>query len=221
MIHSHHFQAPVAMQQLWRKHPRHSWRCKMSLEWVSEFPSEVSSTCMGIITKRCFGWITYFRMLFGSDGSQSFWKARPTQGCQGKHWRWKGKGMALEYKPRNTNQGFSISGHQVQLPHQVTVNPNFPKTHQANIWTKITISNAFPILSTFHHLPKFTTLPLPLSRVPCVTASGSGMRCKSARAWRQAVAWDQCHRTPQQFWEPDAIQTKELWSSLGIILEIQ
>lgn len=33
----------------------------------------------------------------------------------------------------NTNQGFSISGHQVQLPHQVTVNPNFPKTHQANI----------------------------------------------------------------------------------------
>ena len=104
MIHSHHFQAPVAMQQLWRKHPRHSWRCKMSLEWVSEFPSELSSTCMGIITKRCFGWITYFRMLFAGDGSQSFWKACPTQGCQGKHWRWKGKGMALEYKPRIFHQ---------------------------------------------------------------------------------------------------------------------
>lgn len=104
MIHSHHVQAPAAMQQLWRKHPRHSWRCKMSLEWVSEFPSELSSTCMGIIKTRCFGWITYFRRLFGSDGSQSFWKARPTQGCQGKHWRWKVKGMALEYKPRIFHQ---------------------------------------------------------------------------------------------------------------------
>ena len=54
-------------------------------------------------------------------------------------------------------------------------------------------------------------IPLPLSRVPCVTASGAGMRCKSARAWRQAVAWDQCWQTPRQFWGPDMIQTKELY----------
>ncbi len=54
--------------------------------------------------------------------------------------------MALEYKPRILNQWSPSATTSSNL---LTVNPNFPKTHQADLWTKIAFPKAFPTLS-FH-----------------------------------------------------------------------